>query len=404
MNATPSSDELAALFDLESIARDAIGMSGIELSVEQCLQEEPRRDVFQILVDDTRKHALMGPVPPDFLRMGYVIQLSERIKFRAAQRAEPARCERPIHKPLVVTGMMRTGTTVLYNLLAVQKGSRAPRLWELWAPAQPAEKVPEGGLDPRIMMAQFRTQGIDNLLPEFKTIHAMEALAPEECTFLFMEDFCTDSWIVSGEKPAYTEWFNRQDIGMFYRHHRTVLSYLDSFDSPSSHWVLKSPYHIWHLRELFDTYPDVNVVMTHRRPTEVIASMISLLTCPQRAFIPNYDPLPTARHILQQVGALTKASLVTRKEIEKSGRKGQILDVSYRDVMANPAAVVKSIYQHFEYPMSSSLEEDVYAHLAAHPKDKAGAHKYSLEQYGLTPQDVETELAEYIDAFGHFWR
>lgn len=397
-------EEIHALFDLNGIARDAIGMSGIEISVDQCLQEEPRLDIFRLLVDDTKANAASSPVPPDFLRMAYVIQLSERIKFRAAQRAEPARCERTIRKPLVVTGLMRTGTTLLYNLLAVQKGTRAPKLWELWAPAQPAEKIPEGGIDPRIMMAQFRTQGIDNLLPEFKTIHAMEALAPEECTFLLMDDFCSDSWIVTGEKPGYTEWYNRQDFHTFYQHHRAVLSYFDSFDSPSSHWVLKSPYHIWHLQELFDIYPDVNVVLTHRHPTEVTASMISLLTSAPRAFVPNYDPRPTARHILQQVGALMKASLVTRKKIEESGRKGQILDVAYRDVMANPAAVVKSIYQHFEYPLSPSLEADVHAHLAAHPKDKAGAHKYSLEQYGLTPQDVETELAEYIDAFGHFWR
>ena len=43
----------------------------------------------------------------------------------------PSICEQEIRKPIIVLGFPRTGTTMLYNLLALDPATRAPRLWEM---------------------------------------------------------------------------------------------------------------------------------------------------------------------------------------------------------------------------------------------------------------------------------
>src|SRR5262249_22199347 len=56
-------------------------------------------------------------------------------------------------------------------------------------------------------------------------------------------------------------------------------------------WPLKAPPPLRGLPALFATYPDANVVMTHRDPTEVVASVTSLHVVLRRAFSRHVDPL-----------------------------------------------------------------------------------------------------------------
>ena len=51
----------------------------------------------------------------------------------AARHAEIR--EWPVVRPVVLTGLLRSGTTLLHNLLALHPGLRAPLLWELMSPA-----------------------------------------------------------------------------------------------------------------------------------------------------------------------------------------------------------------------------------------------------------------------------
>ena len=45
-------------------------------------------------------------------------------------------------------------------------------------------------------------------------------------------------------------------------------------------------------------------------------------------------------------------------------------------------------------------EAELAARLAANPKDKRGAHRYTLEQFGLDPMDLKQQYQFYLDRFG----
>jgi hypothetical protein len=56
-------------------------------------------------------------------------------------------------------------------------------------------------------------------------------------------------------------------------------------------WLLKAPPHLPGLRALFAVYPDADVIVTHRDPLEVVASIASLHVVLRRTFSRAVDPL-----------------------------------------------------------------------------------------------------------------
>ena len=63
--------------------------------------------------------------------------LRNRLGIVAHRAAHPELGDRPITRPLVIVGQPRTGTTILYDLLAQDPANRAPLSWEVDLPCPP---------------------------------------------------------------------------------------------------------------------------------------------------------------------------------------------------------------------------------------------------------------------------
>ncbi|CAF4354419.1 unnamed protein product, partial [Rotaria sordida] len=61
-----------------------------------------------------------------------------------------------------------------------------------------------------------------------------------------------------------------------YDYHEIFLRMLNSVDMPKSHWLLKSPFHIFYLDKILQHYPNALLIITHRNLDEVLPSMYSL--------------------------------------------------------------------------------------------------------------------------------
>jgi len=69
--------------------------------------------------------------------------LATRGRVAALLREHPELVESTMPAPAVISGLPRTGTTLLHNLMAAVPGNRAYRLWELGAPAFPRGAPPD---------------------------------------------------------------------------------------------------------------------------------------------------------------------------------------------------------------------------------------------------------------------
>ena len=74
--------------------------------------------------------------------------LGARLRVEQAKKRHPEIAAEQISQPMILTGLPRTGTSALFNLLSVDPASRALLQWETHYP-DPVEGLAAGEMDPR---------------------------------------------------------------------------------------------------------------------------------------------------------------------------------------------------------------------------------------------------------------
>lgn len=196
--------------------------------------------------------------------------------------------------------------------------------------------------------------------------------------------------------PSYQTWMRAQDLVPAYQLHRRFLQHLQ-WRCRGDRWVLKAPAHLPALRELCAVYPDVGVVLTHREPLEVLASEASLHTVLRQTFSDAVDPAVVGREVTELTAEEIQAGLRARDD--GCAPPERFLDVRYRDLAADPIGTVRKIYEHFDMPFTATAQARMQRYVAETPKDKHGAHVYSLAQFGLNPDEERERYRAYRERF-----
>eukprot|EP00475_Leptophrys_vorax_P021381 TRINITY_DN2910_c0_g1_i1.p1 TRINITY_DN2910_c0_g1~~TRINITY_DN2910_c0_g1_i1.p1 ORF type:complete len:660 (+),score=-9.50 TRINITY_DN2910_c0_g1_i1:337-2316(+) len=206
--------------------------------------------------------------------------LQGRLQLIDCRKRHPEIEDERIRAPLVILGMPRTGTTLLYNLLSLDsRRFRVPRTWECHFPYPPPRQE-TFHCDPRIQQCDDSLWALDTIVPDLKKIHLMTAEGPQE-TFELMSFDCTTFVLpfTHFHAPNYLDWFMHADITPTYRFLRWQLKYLQWQGPKAPQWLLKSPEHIFSLRSMLKVFPDARIICTHRDPVKVVSSAHSLMRC-----------------------------------------------------------------------------------------------------------------------------
>lgn len=330
------------------------------------------------------------------VRASTVGDLVKRLRIVDHRKRHPEVGEGAIRAPLFVIGLPRTGTTLLYGLLAQDPAHRAPLSWEVAAPCPPPE-ADSYETDPRIELAERAFDRLRRLAPGFEAVHPIGARLPQECLLIHMLDFHSIQFHVSYNVPSYQAWLERQDLRPTYRFHRWFLQHLQS-RCPGERWLLKSPAHLLALDVLLRTYPDARIVQTHRDPLEVMAS-VSSLHCLMRGLASDaVDPHEVGRQQVALWERLLARSTAVRDSLSDEAER--CFDVQYAALVADPIGCVRGIYAHFGLPLGAEAESRMRRFLAENPGDKHGVHRYAPEWFGLDPERTARRFDGYCERFG----
>ena len=228
-------------------------------------------------------------------------------------------------------------------------------------------------------------------------MHENSATLPNECIFMTQPTFVSDHWMGSYPVPSYGKWLARADRRASFAYHRMFLQVLQA-RRPTSRWVLKAPSHLSQLPNFFAEYPDARVVITHRDPMRVLPSITDLMATLQWQ---KTDHVPFDR-IVHDVtyGTAMVFDLVTQWRSDGTIPDERVLDVHYRELVAEPVATVRRVYEWVGAPFDASAEEAVRAHLAGHRQHRHGVHEYSFEDTGLDLGEVRDRFAGYMARYG----
>ena len=319
--------------------------------------------------------------------------LRNRLRIQQTLRESPELRSQAVTRPLFVIGLPRTGTTLLYNLLAQDRTSRPLLFWESMQPA-PSPRPESRTADPRIAKARRTLRGLHLGLPELANIHQFQADAPEECLGLLMNSFMTPFF--RGRLPQYRHWLEQvsdEFVNQVYQEYRDQLQILQRYVS-GSRWLLKCPSHLWGLKGLLQAFPDACIVQTHRHLSESLPSLCSLTATVDQLCYETVDQQEVGQRGLRTVQQLIRRGLAARD----AGSQASILDVSYPALVRDPVGAVLKIYEHFQLPVGQTFEADLQKFQQEHPH-KGTAHQYALEQFGLTPDLIQDQFHEYHDRF-----
>ena len=322
----------------------------------------------------------------DLMRM-----LINRLEMQRDRLRHPDIAAQEISRPLFITGLPRSGSTLLHGLLAQDPANRVPYNWETMYPSPPPN-----GVDRRIDVAARQIRMFHLLAPEFAKIHPVGARLPEECVVILSHSFLSFQFSSSYFVPSYQSWLEDQDLRPAYRVHRQFLQHLQ-WHRASERWVLKAPPHLPGLRALFATYPDARVIMTHRDPLEVVASVASLHAVLRRTFSRTVDPLRVGPEVTRMLAGDIRRGLAARDD--GCAPAERFLDVSYTDLFTDPLGTVRRIYAYYDLTLAESVEAQMRRYLVENPQAKHGRHEYSLEQFGLDADEERERYRAYRERF-----
>jgi len=352
-------------------------------------------DGFDRLVQSLATEARLNVLGRMAARETIVSHLANRLCLEADRRRHPEIAAQNIDRPIVITGLPRSGSTLLHTLLAQDPANRVPQTWEMLSPSPPPDRATYD-TDPRIAITEKQLRWFQRVVPDFAKIHSVGARLPEECVVILSHSFLSSQFCSMYVVPSYQTWMRAQDLVPAYRLHRRFLQHLQ-WRCPGDRWVLKAPAHLAALRELCVVYPDVGVVMTHREPLEVLPSEASLHTVLRQTFSDAVDPAVVGREVTELTAEEIRTGLQARDD--GCAPAERFVDVRYRDLVADPIGTVRAIYRRFDMPFTATAGARMQRHLAESPKDRHGAHVYSLTQFGLKPDEERDRYRAYRERF-----
>jgi hypothetical protein len=300
-----------------------------------------------------------------------------------------------IERPLFILGLPRTGTSILHELMAQDPANRVPMTWEVMHPFPPPETITFHS-DPRIAQVDAHFSGIDRLLPGFKVMHPMGARLPQECVVITQHEFASMVWHTSNRVPSYQNWLDGANLRHVYESHKRWLQVFQ-WKTPAERWVLKSPGHLWALESLLAVYPDARIVQNHRDPLKVVASLVSLVCTLRSLATDEIDPHEIGLDWTRRLAAGLEHAMRVRDAAKLP--ESQVLDVPFREFMADEIAMVRRIYEHFGMEYTAEAERRMRSFLAENAADKHGRHSYDLSLGGLDEATERKRYAAYQERF-----
>ena len=340
--------------------------------------DEGWREPFEVYLKALAEEAdltLMGRL---MARSDIILWLSQRLNVVDILKRHPEILEQDITAPMVIVGLPRSGTSILFELLWQDEDVGVPLMWEALQPCPPPETA-SYATDPRIEQADKLFTQWSRVAPEFSSMHEMRGDIPSECGLLMAGTFISDHNASMHQTPSYSVWCAQADFLPVYEYHKQMLQILQ-WKNPRKRWLLKAPEHQVHLDTLLQVYPDARIVQTHRDPIKCMASTTSLMGT--LYYMRSDQPFNAQMFENIIMGEATAGRLEHVIAQRESGivPAANIADSRYQDLMDDPMGCIERIYSHFGMTLSEKSRAAMQAYLDAKPKGKFGAHGYEVGQ------------------------
>ena len=354
---------------------------------------------FEALLDSVRGEARLNAAG-DFSAMKQFHHiLRDRLYTQMWFKRHPEILTRPLRKPVVIVGPMRSGTTRLHRLLASDQRFAHLRSFETISP------VPRPGFEEVIAGEEedFRPKLASRIMkvarlanPRTLSIHPTGPYEPEEELGLLVASMWSMKHDAQWHVPSYARWCEGEDPVPAYRHMADLLRLIGWSQQVSEirPWILKTPQHMLDLPALLEVFPDARIIFTHRDPKKIVGSAASLAWNQTAIYSDDVTPYEVGRE-WQRKSVLQVERMLAARSLVPAERR---IDVGYDAMDRDWRGTMERIYAFLDLDMGPAVPA-MERYLDRARGLKRQPHTYSLDQFGISEDEVRERFAPYVARF-----
>lgn len=355
---------------------------------------------FDVLLEAVKGEARLNAAGDFSAAKQFHHVLRDRLLAQMWFKRHPEILERRIARPVVIVGPMRSGTTRLHRLLASDRRFSHMRSFETISPVpRPGfEDVLEGKKEDFRPVLARRIMKVARLAnPRTLSIHPTGPYEPEEELGLLVASMWGMKFDAQWQVPGYGKWCEGEDATPAYEHLSNLLKLVGWSQQVSSirPWILKTPQHMMDLPALLRVFPDARLIFTHRDPQAIVGSAASLAWNQTILYSDHVEPEKVGREWLRKTETMIARMRVARDAIPRE----RMIDVHYDDMDRDWRRTMQRIYQFLELDMEPAIP-GMESFLDRSRALKRKPHRYSLQEFGLSPGEVAERLADYVATYG----
>jgi hypothetical protein len=375
--------------DKDQLIRAARKKAGLQ-DLGSDFHDEPLERLIRSVNDEADLH----PVGRFITYQRFVSLLTMRLRAEYFFRKHPEILQQELYPAWIIVGLQRTGTTKLQRLLAMDPDHRWLPSWEVInpVPLDLNEKTPRK----RISVARTSVNALKILSPGFFAIHPIDIHQPEEDILLLDISFMSTTPEAMMHVPSYAQWLEKTDQSAAYAYMVKMLKFLQ-WRQPARRWILKTPHHLEFPDLITRHFGKVHFIWPHRTIYESVPSFLSMVMYNRMIFSNSADKLAIADHWVRKTGYMLDRALEFRMK-----EKNNLLftDISYPEMMKDPMGELSRLYS-MNGGISNELREKFENHMQENPHRKYGTHHYSLEDFNLTRDTIDSHTHRYQEFVKH---
>jgi hypothetical protein len=358
--------------DEDSLVRSAVEATGL-----LDFGADDWREPFRVFIKALEEEAALNLLGRIRTRSEILQLLCARLQVEDTYKRHPEIANEEIHQPIIIIGHGRSGTSLLQNVLGAHPDNGVLMHWEMVFPCPPPEQATYE-TDPRIAKADALIDQWNRVTPTMPSMHELRGYMPFEDCILMAMNFGAISWMdCLGQVPSYDAYIMGRDIEPALRYHERVLKLLQ-WRNPRRHWVLKDPMHLDRMPALLKVYPDACFIWPHRDPVRALASLVSIIGTIQ--WSRSDEPFRGVSLDLLMNPEISAGRFQAVIDQIESGAipERQIINLLYRDLIADTIGTVEKIYDHFGIELTVEGRSAMATYMQDHPRDNRPPHRFSI--------------------------
>lgn len=321
--------------------------------------------------------------------------LSNRLLHVDYLKQHPEILDEKVEVAAVVVGLPRTGSTMMHRMLSAAPGMTGPMWWECRNYTPLPEEEPGNPVERIEAARQIRDWMVEHA-PHIMSIHPLVVDQPDEEVMIMGQLFCSTMAEGTWHVPSYARWLMEHSRTRAYPELKQVLQSLQFQDKSrkGKKWVLKTPGHLMALDAVLANFPEAKIVMTHRDPIQTVPSYCSMMSAVYH-MTSTIDDRKIGDYWKLRWKELLDLFMSTRKQ---SGG-GRFIDVDYRRQVADSAAVGEEVLAKAGVEITPEVTASLHKWIEDNRRGDRAKHEYTLEQFGLSKEELEDLFRDYRREF-----